>query len=241
MDIVYKKSAPVSFSQVDLHNEVSLSGIFQYFQDIAIEHADQYNTGTKIADELGETWVLNRIAIEVLQYPKYPDQLDFSTWSTGIKSFKGFRDLRIVANGELAVKASTLWLYINVANKSIARVPKETAASFPAGDEPAYFAELDRLRLAKPGPDAQQVEISLRYTDIDANNHINNTAFPAFVQTALHKLGENPKPKKIELQYLKEISPDLETITVFIEKQQNDTIFGIGNKDTLFAIGRCEW
>lgn len=239
MDIVYKKSAPVSFSQVDLHHEVSLSGIFQYLQDIAIEHADQYNTGTKISEELGETWVLNRIAVEVLNYPKYPDQLEFSTWSTGIKSFKGFRDLRIAANGKAAIKASTLWLYINVANKSIVRVPKETAARFPQGDEPSYFENLDKLKLSKPGPEAQQVEISLRYTDIDANNHINNTAYPAFLQTALHKLGENPKPTKIEMQYLKEISPDQQSVTVFIEKKSDETIFSIGNEDTLFAIGRC--
>ncbi len=240
MDNVYKKSVPVSFSQVDLHHEVSLSGIFQYLQDIAIEHADQYNTGTKISEELGETWVLNRIAIDLKKYPKYPDQLELSTWSTGIKSFKGFRDLRIVANGELAVKASTLWLYINVANKSIARVPADTAASFPIGEELAYYDSLDRLKLAKPGPDAKQVEISLRYTDIDANNHINNTSFPAFLQTALHKLGEHPKPSKIEMQYLKEISPDHQSVTVFIQKQNEQIIFGIGDGDTLFAIGRCE-
>src|SRR5271169_1157348 len=118
----------VSYWNVDRDNVLSLRSLFAFLQEAAIRHADQCGAGTRAKAARGESWVLHRMAVSVHRYPSFGEALRVTTWSSGIRAFKGYRDFRVKCGGELIASASSVWLYFNLAAKAICRVPRGVAA-----------------------------------------------------------------------------------------------------------------
>ena len=180
----------VTYAAVDRDEVLTLAGVFKLLQDAAIAHANQFDTGTRAMLTRGESWVLNRIAVEIARYPRFEESVRVETWSSGIRGFKGYRDFRAYdASGAPWLRGSSLWLYVNARTKTIVRVPADVAAGFPAHGGEVFCPELEKMEFAAPAAEAVQTEVTLRYADFDANAHVNNTAYLDFLQTALARAG----------------------------------------------------
>ena len=241
MSEVFTLESVVSYWDVDRDQVMTLGGVFKLLQEAAIKHADVYGLGAKVMTELGESWVLNRVAAEISRYPRYEEKVTVRTWSAGIRGFRGYRDLRVFVGDELVVKASTLWIYVNVRTKSLARVPAELAASLPVGSGEVYQPELERRRYEAPGPTAAVCDVPLRYGDFDGNSHLNNTAYFDTLQTALHTLGHPARPTQVEVQFVKEVPLTTPIVTVAVEPREDGAMIGWRSAGGLNAQGRIAW
>ena len=237
MDEIYTLTHKVGYFQVDHEHRIQLSSLFKLLQEAAIHHANQAEIGAHLMEK-GESWILNRVAMKLERYPQFDETITIHTWSTGLKHFKGFRDFRIFIGDEMIGQVSTLWLYIDYKQKSIARLPKEIEQTFPQRPEDVYFKNLDRLRLPKPGEQAATTQISLRYSDIDGNQHVNNAAYMDFLQTALQRQKLGTRPKTLEIQFAKEIPPNTERVSVLLEPKDEGVSFGLSCKREIAAFGR---
>ena len=229
----------VSYWDVDQDEVLLLPGVFKFLQEAAIKHADLFDAGTRAMVSRGESWVLNRMAAAIHRYPRYEEPVQVVTWSSGIRAFKGYRDFRVFCGEELVVSASSLWLYVNLRTKSLVRVPEEIAVAFPRGPGAVFRPDLDKLRLVPPDAGSAQTHpVSVRYSDVDGNGHVNNTAYFDYLQTALVKGGFPPRPQSVEIQFLKEIPPGAEAVNVWLEARGPAIAFSFGSPETLFAQGR---
>lgn len=206
----------VAFGDVDRDNVLTLCGVFKLLQEAAIAHANEYDTGTDAMLTRGESWVLNRMAVEIARYPRYGEALRLETWSSGIRGFKGYRDFRVFDSaGHVVIAGSSLWIYVSVRTKSIIRVPREVAEKFPVGTDGVFCPDLESLELAAPDPAAAHAcTISLRYSDIDANLHLNNTAYLDLLQSALASAGHPPRPRSVRIKYGKGIAAQTPRVEV---------------------------
>ena len=228
----------VSYGDVDRDEVLLLPGVFKFLQEAAIKHADQFDAGTHAMVSRGESWVLNRMAAAIHRYPRYEEPVRVVTWSSGIRAFKGYRDFRVFCGEELVVSASSLWLYVNLRTKSLVRVPEEIAGAFPSGPGTVFRPDLDKLKLVPPDAGSAQAHpVSVRYSDVDGNGHVNNTAYFDYLQTALIKGGFPPRPQNVEIQFLKEIPPGAEAVSVWLEARGPAIAFSLGSPETLFAQG----
>jgi acyl-ACP thioesterase len=229
----------VSYWDVDRDAKLLLPAVFKYLQEAAIKHADQFDAGTRAMVSRGQSWVLNRLAATIHRYPQYEEPLRVVTWSSGIRAFKGYRDFRICSGEELVVSASSLWLYVSLNTKSLVRVPEEVAARFPSRPGAVFRPDLDKLKLVPPDAASTQVcPVSIRYSDVDGNGHVNNTAYLDCLQTALVSGGFSPRPTNVEIQFLKEIPPGAASVNVSLEARGPAVAFGFGSPGTLFAQGQ---
>jgi acyl-ACP thioesterase len=229
----------VAYWDVDRDNLLGLPAVFKFLQEAAIKHADQFDAGTKAMATRGESWVLNRMAAAIHRYPKYEEQIRILTWSSGIRAFKGYRDFRVYCGEELLLSASSLWLYVNMRTKSLIRVPDDVARSFPSRPGEEFRPDLEKLRLAPlAGGSAPASRISVRYSDFDGNGHVNNIAYFDALQTALARSGFSPRPQTVEAQFLKEITPEIESMDVHFEQREHAIAFAIGSAQDLFAQGQ---
>ncbi|MDD3180069.1 MAG: thioesterase [Opitutaceae bacterium] len=230
----------VAYGDVDRDGLLLLPGVFKFLQEAAIKHADQYDTGTHAMLTRGESWVLNRLAATIHRYPRYEEVVRVTTWSSGIRVFKGFRDFRVYARSELILEASSLWIYVDLKNKSLTRVPTEIAAAFPFHDGTVFRPNLEKLRLVPPGAGTTAAAtVAIRYSDIDGNGHVNNTAYFDLLQTALVRSGFPARPKRIEIQFLREIPADVTAVDVCLERQDRAIVFSIGLPEAPFAVGQA--
>ena len=234
----YILNTAVSYKDVDRDETLLLSGVFKFLQEAAIQHANQFDIGTRAVVARGESWVLNRMAVAVHRYLRYEEPLRVETWSSGVRGFRGYRDYRVFAGNELTVSGSSLWLYVNLKTKSLTRVPIEVAANFPSTDEDVFEPQLDKLSVIPPGSTGRALAVSLRYSDFDGNGHVNNSSYFDFLQTALAKSELSPKPTSIKIKFLKEIRPEIEAVKVILETRAEETVFSISGDNAVFAEGQ---
>lgn len=234
----------VAFGDVDRDNVLTLQGVFKLLQEAAIAHANLYDTGTDAMVTRGESWVLKRVAVAIDRYPRYAERLRVETWSTGIRGSIGNRDFRVYAGdgGEPVIRGSSLWLYISVRAKSVVRVPSDIAARFPTGAGAPFCPDLQDLAFDEPGRDTSDaLALSLRYSDVDANDHVNNTAYLDLLQTALARLGRPAGPRDLRIKYGRGIPGEAETVEVRLGPADGSgaTRFSLASGDEVFALGSC--
>jgi len=232
----------VAFGDVDRDNVLTLQGVFKLLQEAAIAHANLYDTGTDAMVTRGESWVLKRMAVAIDRYPRYGEALRVETWSTGIRVSKGHRDFRVyAADGEPIVRGSSLWLYISVLAKSVVRVPAEIAARFPSRPDDVFCPDLDGLAFDAPDHlPADVLPVSLRYSDVDANDHVNNTAYLDLLQTALSRLRRPPRPRDVRIKYGRGIPGEAAGVEVRLSPAVDGaTRFSIASGEEVVAQGAC--
>lgn len=237
MSETFTLNSTVSYWDVDRDQLLTLAGVFKLLQEGAIKHADQFGLGAKAMAALGESWVLNRIAAEITRYPRYEERVKLVTWSAGIRGFRGYRDLRLYCGDECVLRASSLWLYINLRTKSLTRVSAELAERFPVGQAEVFRPDLDKTRYEAPGTGAATTEVSLRYSDFDGNAHLNNTAYLDCLQTALSRQDLPARPSRVEMQFLKEVSPSVTAVQIAVERAGDRGLFAVRSGGELHAQG----
>jgi acyl-ACP thioesterase len=239
MSTDYILETSVRFAEVDRDQLMVLPALFQLLQEAAIRHADLYGVGAQGLAERGTSWVLNRVAVQIHRYPRRDEALRVETWSTGVRGFRGYREFRLFAGEERLLAGSSLWLWIDLRTRMLTRVPAELEARFPIGraGQPPHKPELERLRFAPPAASAPVTPVSVRFSDCDANDHVNNTAFFDFLQTALVRQGRPAHPRKIELQFLREIPPSAEAALVRFEERGGELAFAIAAGEGDCAVG----
>ena len=230
--------AVVPFADVDREQVMLLSRVGKLLQEAAIQHADMYGVGARDIAERGTSWVLNRLAVEILRYPRRDEPVRVQTWSTGVRGFKGFREFRVWSGEELVITGTSLWLWIDLRTRMLTRVPQELASLFPVGaGSPPYRPDIEKLRFAAPAEEAPTVPVSVRYSDFDANGHVNNTAFFDFLQTALVQSGRGAHPRRLELQFQREIPTGTTAVSVRLAPGEAGTVFAICGAEGSYAQG----
>ena len=228
----------VPFSDVDRHQVLLLPRLFELLQEAAIQHADLYGVGARGLAERGASWVLSRLAVELTRYPRRDEALRVTTWSTGVHGCKGYREFRLDCGEERLLSASSLWLWIDLHTRSLARVPAGLADAFPVGNgAPPFRPGVDRLRFQPPAGPAPAVSLDIRYSDFDANGHVNNAAFLDLLQTALARGGFSPQPQRLEIQFQHEIPPGTAQVDVRLEARGREIAFALGTGSVSFAQG----
>lgn len=233
----------VAFSDVDRDNVLHLRGLLKLLQEAAIAHANLFDTGANAMLERGESWVLNRLALGIARYPAYGEKLTLKTWSSGIRGFRGYRDFLLCdESGTPILRGSSLWLYFSTRTHAITRPPADLAERFPHQPDKVWCAELERLPFAAPAADAQAHTLSLRYSDFDANRHLNNTIYGDLAQAALARSGRAARPTLLQLRFDKGIE---ETCTEASVRLQDDasghTLLAVLAGTQAAAVGRVGW
>ena len=234
----YTLTTVVPFADVDRNQVMLLPQLFKLLQEAAVQHADLFGVGVRGIAERGTSWVLNRLAVELTRYPRRDETIRVTTWSTGVHGFKGYREFRLHSGDELLLSASSLWLWIDLRTRTLTRVPAEIAATFPVGSgSTPYRPDLDHLRLTPPADAAPVLKLDLRYSDQDANGHINHTAYFDLLQTALLRRGLSPQPHRLEIQFQREIPTETVAVEVRLETRTHGTAFSLASGATSFAQG----
>jgi len=176
MNPIWETTTKVRAFDVDANGRLKVNTILDYFQDAASNDADRLNFGYNDFVPKGLYWVLSWAKVEILDYPKFMDEVKIQTW--GKKQFKlySMRDYLILnSDNEVICKGTSAWLLLDL--KTLR--PKILTELYP---------ELKMLDLKDALNDLPQkitptslTEIvyssQIRYSDIDLNQHANNAKY----------------------------------------------------------------
>lgn len=167
-------------------NHVSLPTLCNYMQEVAGLHADSLGWGIRKLQEDGLTWMLSRLHLKVARYVSWGEKILLRTWPSGMKG-------RLIAtrcfqgadgSGGEVLQAHSEWLYVDMRAQKIVKLPETFFDLVPAGTPDLVFDDIGG-KITKLPSITSSVEIRVRLSDLDFNDHVNNVHYAEWMLEAL--------------------------------------------------------
>jgi acyl-CoA thioesterase FadM len=187
----------------DAFGHLAPAALAGYLQEAAGRSADALGFGFDDLNRQGATWVLARQRV-VLDAPvRLGETLTIETWPSGLDRLAALRDFVLKRGGVEVGRALTTWFVLDVKTRRPVRpdrlLPEALHAQAPHVLSPAE----------PPLPELTTPEVErrfqVRFADIDANQHVTNASYVAWVLEALDEAGwRDQRLATLDLQFLAE-------------------------------------
>jgi acyl-ACP thioesterase len=214
MDIL-SQTFPLCFRDIDRSDRLTLAAAFDYFQEAAINHAEDLGVGRESMAQTGQVWILSRMSVFMERRPTYRETVTVRSWPRGWDRLFALRDydIRDAADTPL-VRGRSCWIIIDREKRRPLR-PQAVMENLPLNEGidalPSGAASLEtRDNLVKAG------ERKALYSDVDYNGHVNNVRYIQWIEDAVKDgLLESADRIRLDINYLNEIKPG-ETTEIFV-------------------------
>jgi medium-chain acyl-[acyl-carrier-protein] hydrolase len=168
---------------VDATRRASSTSLCRYFLEAAWNHAEALGLGFTHLRTQGKFWVLARFRCEMQQYPAWGDKVTLQTWPRGIKSLFAMREFELQdETGTRIAAGSSAWLVLDSVSKRPQKLHK-LLPSLATLDGKAALGQ-DPEKLEDNGTWDNDCPITVRYTDIDVNQHVNSSRYVGWMLDA---------------------------------------------------------
>ena len=167
----------VRLGDVDPGGRLRLDATARLLQDVASDDA----TDAQLDGAWG--WIVRRTLIEVRQAAVLDEQVELSTYCTGMGRSWAERTTRIRGDGGADIFTTSVWVQVSTESGR----PSPLTQQFLDTYGPACNGRKVSARLGLPGPtDAvERMPWMVRRADLDPFDHVNNAANWAFLEEAL--------------------------------------------------------
>ncbi|MFA5283329.1 MAG: acyl-ACP thioesterase domain-containing protein [Bacilli bacterium] len=199
----FEKEYTVSQNHLNEYDDFSVCGILDFFQDIAGRHARELSLGFHDINAKGVNWILARTRFEIVSKWRYLSDIHMKTWPHRPDRFDIERDYQMISeNGDILVKASSIWVLIDNKKKTLA----PTSLIFDSSC--SYFEEFNFPNKLKSLKFEENI-LKDKYTFVvsksmlDHNHHMNNSRYGEVFENAIN-LDSFEKIIYFEINYVKE-------------------------------------
>jgi len=200
---ILRKSYAIRSYEVNAGGRVSIPSIFNLLQDAASSHALKLGVSVPQLLAGNYTWVLSRIYLKMNQYPGWGDTIQVHTWPSGIQRVFALRDFDIHQDGGTIGSCVSAWIIIDAANRRPVRPTSFTRQLNPVDRQHVLTHPLGKLTPLK----TPQIEkrFSVRYRDLDINQHVNNVSYIEWLLEGIPGIAENDRfLSELEVNFLGE-------------------------------------
>ena len=182
MEMKIANSTDVNFTvrsyEAGIENHVTLPTLCNYMQEAAGISAANLGWGIRALQDEGLTWMLSRLRVSVARYVPWGETVTVRTWPSGMKG-------RLIAKrcflgldktGAELFRASSEWLYVDMAAQKIAKLPETFAEIVPPGTPDVELPDIGGKFAHLPSVEGG-VDILTRHSDLDFNDHVNNVHY----------------------------------------------------------------
>ncbi len=173
----YSSHLIVQSTESDTNKKLKPFSVLCITQEAAGNHANLLGFGYDNFIINNHAWVLSRIRIKFVDYPKWRDELEIRSWHKGSKMLFSFRDYEICLNGKIAIVGTSSWLIIDTNTRRILR-PETVLSedtSKPQIEKHAIKEACDKLI---PPADMEFCRTKeVLFSDLDMMLHTNNAKY----------------------------------------------------------------
>ena len=218
-DKIYTITYKVDTNYVNFNKKLGLYGTLGLLQDIASEHAEILGFGYDDMLARNIFWVLTRQKLVMNQWPNWRDNVKIVTWTKPVEGFNAFREFEIFIGEKKIGACTTTWMILD-GNKR-----RPTKPDFEHNDKFArmdYGLDIRAGRVKQPEEEEKVGVFKVHNSDIDMNNHVNNTRYSKWVLDSIPMDYHSAlNLKEFEINFLGETFLDDE-VTIFSSSQKSN-------------------
>lgn len=215
---IYRKNWDIYFSQCYPNGFLKLPELSNIIQLTASGHADTGGVGFADLSHYNQSWVLNRMRVEIENFPKWNDIVNVKTWIEELKGFKSNRNFDIIVDGIKLIGISTLWAIINTVKRRPEAMQIDTSHVERYPDD--HATEISNRKIDLDFDCDESYECTVQFSDLDIVNHVNNTKY---LEWCLNHIDPNlileNKIAAVDLNFNRELSLNDQ---FFIEKRTEE-------------------
>ncbi len=161
----------------DFRGKATLPMMGGFMLQAATKHAEERNFGYSAMTERGKVWVLTRMYIQILEYPKNETEIKVNTWISGVNKLFTERCFSIEdQTGREIGYARSLWAALDLETRRATNIldlkgfegnisNKECPIESPA-------------KIGQPKAEGRLADsFVVKYSDIDINKHLNSMKY----------------------------------------------------------------
>lgn len=236
MKAVYQNQYRLRTSDFDRQNRIYPRSVLDLFQDVAEQHAQELGIALEPQSGTELIWVLAKTMYRVVGDTSCRN-VTVRTWPHKPNGVNFRRDYIIKDDcGTPIIKGTSDWVVIHAIKRKIAIVKdlypfEETEFC----TDSTFEGKLPRLNVTQTDSEAYTVHPG--FTDIDVNNHVNNTKYADFVLNSI-----NPSNDDIidtfRIDYHKEILCG-EKVNLY-NKHEDGAVYTLGKNDNGENLFTCQ-
>jgi medium-chain acyl-[acyl-carrier-protein] hydrolase len=179
-----------------------LLALLDEMMETAGRHAEILGVGVRELHGKGLTWVLARLHVRIEQMPEAGETVHIATWPSGRHRLFAVRDFQLTdSSGAGILKATSAWALMNMETRRPARLdPHLTVFS----GHPERMIADDFPPLPSVDRAVSRATYRAAASDIDINDHVNNTVYLDWALRAVPAVTGRQKPLSLEAAFLGE-------------------------------------
>ena len=199
MENKYSMPCTVTLYDAGPGGTIKIPALFNYFQGATGAHANSIGFGGTDILTKGYTWVISRYRLSITKLPGLFEKFNITTWRSGESGHFAIREFAVTdESGKILVQATSSWILLNFIKKQPV-APSELFPDYPVNPERAL--EDGFLSIPEISAPQHEKEFFVRRSDLDMNNHVNNSIYCAWILESGEDLNEGKTLKDIVLNF----------------------------------------
>ncbi|CUW07608.1 acyl-[acyl-carrier-protein] thioesterase [Leuconostoc gasicomitatum] len=175
----------VEYYEADTTGKLTLPMILNWAVLASKKQSDALGVGQKIYLGRGLGWIILQYEVHITRRPKINEEITIKTYAAKYNPFFVSRPFVFFdTNGNEIIRVDSIWAMIDIENRRMARLPQdiidkyqaERVKQIPRIAKPAQFGTDDVF---------EENDYHVRYLDIDANKHVNNSKYFEWMQDVI--------------------------------------------------------
>ena len=172
---VFYKDYYMAAGECNPQGEMPLTLLMTRIIEVATFHANSWGAGYARLIRDNQVWVLSRVTIEMMAYPKVNTNYRLTTWIEDYNRHFSQRNMRLDdADGNPLGYVRTIWMVIDINTRASVDISQLGYISDKVSNVPCPIEPISRLR---PIEEGHAVDYTFGYMDCDFNRHVNTVRY----------------------------------------------------------------
>lgn len=205
-ELAFHWETTVLFSQCNANKKLSLNELLKITSDVAVEDFNRRGMSRETLADNGIAILVSRDSFRLHRYPEENEHIVVHTWEEKSEPLQFVRAVTIEnEKGEKLVTGMTAWLLVDLKNRRIMPIKKfdEMKMRVPTLKKTEHDC-LPYGKIQLPDDMVLLDERTIKYSDLDANGHTNNSRYAAFAADALPAELQGVEFKDFRINFAKE-------------------------------------
>lgn len=203
--MIYTAKFQIGLTMLNSSSIFSNKNMLALFEETAEMHCSSVGCGITDMDKTNLSWALLNWKVQIFSRPKYGDEVTVKTWCRYNDKLHCFRDFEMLnSDGKRIAIATSKWILIDIVKHKIVKIPEDLIQKYKTNNKSVFATDINTNlpRLTEPNNYSKHINYSVRKSDIDINNHMNNLCY---LDMATEILPENITCNEFEILYKYEI------------------------------------
>ena len=234
---MHKEEIYIGSNDINANLELRMSSLFRIMQEVIMHDTNDKGIGSKELMKSDILWVITRVQVEIKRLPKYEETLTAITYAGKFMQMFYPRYFRLVdKNGNTVVNLSSIWAIIDKnSRRPILKCPFQDKLFEEHFDDELPLPNKIEIK------DTSLIEKRIiHYSDVDLNNHLNNTRYIELIDDIHDSLFHKEHPTtKLTLNYLKEIKEN--SVVEIKSNKENPEFVEVTTDGQVSFVGLIEY